>query len=152
MRDRVNDQPIEDGNTNQPAPWLRNRDRTQARPQEDGHCRIAQRHQYQLQAEVLAHKFTGLAGVGLKHDVQNALRELLPVNNVVAQRGERGEPQNNADNRRRCTYTLRKEQQRNQPQGTEQQGVAQAHGAAVAGDNNGDLQDGREVTDKEQGP
>ncbi len=104
---RVQDQAIQQRKRHQPAPWRGNVNRAQAGPEENSHGRIDQRDEDNLQAEVLAQVFAGFVGVGLKHHEQHALRELLPVDNEIAQRRQRRRPQHHANHRRNQADTVR---------------------------------------------
>ena len=64
---RIQDQPIQQGEGDQPAPWGWNIHRAETRPECNGDCRINQCDQHDFQAEILTKELTRFIGVGFKH-------------------------------------------------------------------------------------
>ncbi|MCY1530006.1 hypothetical protein D9M68_651790 [compost metagenome] len=127
-------------------------DRAQAGPEQHGAQGVAEESRDHPPGEILGQVLGAFGHVRLEHDEDDALGELLAVDQEVTEGRQRGQPEQQAEPARDATGALGKEQHGDQPQAAEQEGLAKTAETAGAGDLDQQLGDTREIPEEQEEP
>ena len=121
-------------------------------PQQPGAEGVEQVHRHHPPGEILGEVLAAFGHVRLEHDKDHALRELLAVDAEVAQSHQGAGPQQQANAAGNRPRPRRKQQHRNQPEGTEQKRLAKTGKAGGAGQLDQQVRHPGEIPEEQEQP